>query len=354
LSAISEKSSESLPRILVTGGAGYIGSHTAVDLAASGYDPVVVDDFSNSERFVLDRLATIIGRPIRAHEVDCRDRAALARVFEEEAPVAGVIHFAAAKAVAESQAKPLHYWSNNVGSLVTLLEVMLERGVRDLVFSSSCTVYGQPDALPVRETSPIAEPASVYGATKQVCERLLQDTIASGVELRAMLLRYFNPIGAHPSGELGELPRGEPQNLVPVILRSAAGLTGPVRVHGGDWSTPDGTCIRDYIHVMDLAAAHVASLEWMAGQPDAPIVEALNVGTGRGTSVREALDAFERATGESVAFEIGPRREGDIEQIWAGVERAERMLGWKARRSVEEAMRDAWRWQCALGEAQRG
>lgn len=338
------------PRILVTGGAGYIGSHTAVDLAASGYAPVVVDDFSNSERFVIERLEEIAGQTIRCHEVDCRDRAALARVFEAEAPIAGVIHFAAAKAVAESQAKPLHYWSNNVGSLVSLLEVMVEQGVRDLVFSSSCTVYGQPERLPVDESSPIAEPASVYGATKQVSERILRDAVASGADLRVMLLRYFNPIGAHPSGALGELPRGEPQNLVPAILRAAAGRTGPVRVHGDDWSTPDGTCIRDYIHVMDLAAAHVASLAWMARQPDAPIVEALNVGTGQGTSVREAIDAFERATGASVPHETGPRREGDIEQIWAGVGRAEEMLGWKARRSVDEAMRDAWRWQQALAE----
>jgi UDP-glucose 4-epimerase len=222
---------------------------------------------------------------------------------------------------------------------------MMDVGVRDLVFSSSCTVYGQPEALPVTEDTPIAAPASVYGATKQICEQILRDAVTSGAPLRVMLLRYFNPIGAHPSGQIGELPLGDPQNLVPIILQSAAGLRGPVQIFGGDWSTPDGSCIRDYIHVLDLAAAHVKSLAWMDQQPDAPLLEILNVGTGRGTSVREALDAFERATGQAVDVEIGGRRDGDIEQIYANADRAERILGWKAERSLDEAMRDAWRWQ---------
>jgi UDP-glucose 4-epimerase len=262
-----------------------------------------------------------------------------------------VIHFAASKSVGESQEKPLHYYGNNLGSLITILDVMAEVGVRDLVFSSSCTVYGQPESLPVTEATPTAEPASVYGGTKQICEQIVRDTVASGAPLRATLLRYFNPIGAHPSGQIGELPLGDPQNLAPIILQSAAGLRGPVQIYGGDWSTPDGTCIRDYIHVLDLAAAHVKSLEWMNRQPDEPLIETLNVGTGRGTSVREALASFERATGQSVAFEVGDRRDGDIEQIYASVDKAERVLGWKAEQSLDDAMRDAWRWQSGLAES---
>ncbi len=338
------------PKIIVTGGTGYIGSHTVVDLVLNGFEPVLLDDYSNSERFVAERLTEICDQPIRCHEVDCRNQSAVAQIFRDEGPVAGVIHFAAAKSVSESQEKPLHYYSNNLGSLLTILEVMMDVGVRDLVFSSSCTVYGQPEALPVTEDTPIAAPASVYGATKQICEQILRDAVTSGAPLRVMLLRYFNPIGAHPSGQIGELPLGDPQNLVPIILQSAAGLRGPVQIFGGDWSTPDGSCVRDYIHVLDLAAAHVKSLAWMDQQPDAPLLEILNVGTGRGTSVREALDAFERATGQAVDVEIGGRREGDIEQIYANADRAERILAWKAERSLDEAMKDAWRWQEALSQ----
>ncbi len=335
-------------RIVVTGGAGFIGSHTVVDLAENGFTPIVLDDFSNSERFVIDRLSSICGREIACHEVDCTDRSAVARVFEKAGPIAGVIHFAASKAVGESQEKPLEYYSNNLGSLLAILDVMQRAGVRDLVFSSSCTVYGQPESLPVTEATPSAPPESVYGATKQICEQILRDVVASGAPVRAMLLRYFNPIGAHPSGLIGELPLGDPQNLVPVILQSAAGIRGPVTIYGADWSTPDGTCIRDYIHVVDLAGAHVKSLEWMERQPDSPLLEVLNVGTGRGTSVREALNAFERATGQIVESEVGERRDGDIEQIYADSEKVERVLGWKAERSIEDAMRDAWRWQSTL------
>jgi len=336
------------PRIIVTGGAGFIGSHTVVDLVENGYEPILIDDFSNSERSVLAGLAAVCGRDLSCHALDCRDRESVERVFESEGPIAGVIHFAASKAVGESQREPLRYYSNNLGSLLTMLEVMARFEVSDLVFSSSCTVYGQPEVLPVTESTPVAEPASVYGATKQVCENILADVVASGAPLRATLLRYFNPIGAHPSARIGELPLGDPQNLVPIILQSAAGLRGPVQIFGDDWSTPDGTCIRDYIHVLDLAAAHVKSLEWMTRQREAALLEILNVGTGRGTSVREALAAFERATGRSIEAVVGPRREGDIEQIYADSKKAERVLGWKASRTVEDAMRDAWRWQCGL------
>ncbi len=336
------------PKIIVTGGAGYIGSHTVVDLAAKGYQPILLDDFSNSKPLVVDRIRELCDEEIPCHEVDCRDREAVAQIFEKEGPIAGVIHFAALKAVGESQQKPVAYYANNVGSLLSMLEVMAEFGVRDLVFSSSCTVYGKVAELPVTEETPTAEAASVYGATKKICEQILQDTVASGAPLRATRLRYFNPIGAHPSARIGELPLGDPQNLVPIILQSVAGLRGPVQIFGGDWSTPDGTCIRDYIHVLDLAEAHVKCLAWMAQQPEAPLLETLNIGTGRGVSVREAIAAFEQVTGESVEASVGSRRDGDIEQIFASVEKAERVLGWRAERSLEEAMRDAWRWQSSL------
>ena len=336
------------PKIIVTGGAGYIGSHTVVDLAANGYEPILLDDFSNSKPLVVDRIRELCGRDVRCFDVDCRDRQAVAKIFEQEVSIAGVIHFAASKAVGESQQKPLTYYSNNVGSLISMLEVMAEFDVRDLVFSSSCTVYGQAAELPVTEETQTTEPASVYGATKKICEEILRDVVASGAPLRATRLRYFNPIGAHPSGRIGELPLGDPQNLVPIILQSVAGVRGPVQIFGGDWSTPDGSCVRDYIHVLDLAAAHVKCLGWMSEQPEAPLLETLNIGTGRGVSVREAIAAFERATGESVEVVVGERRSGDIEQIYASVEKAERLLGWKAERSLDEAMRDAWRWQSEL------
>ncbi len=335
-------------KIIVTGGAGYIGSHTVVELVASGLEPILVDDFSNSKTSVLAGLEAICGRPLRCHTLDCSDRAALRRVFEAEGPIGGVIHFAASKAVGESQAKPLHYYANNLGSLLAVVEVMLEFRVRELVFSSSCTVYGQPETLPVSEVTPIAPPASVYGATKKMSERILFDLVASQAPVRVMLLRYFNPIGAHPSARIGELPLGDPQNLAPIILQSAAGLRGPVQIFGDDWSTPDGTCIRDFIHVVDLAEAHVRALAWMRRETRASLIEVLNVGTGRGASVRDAIDAFERATGLKVPTSVGPRREGDIEQIFASVEKSAQLLDWRAKRSLEEAMRDAWRWQQTL------
>ncbi len=336
------------PTILVTGGAGYIGSHTVVDLVENGYAPVLVDDFSNSERSALRGIRELCREEVTCHEVDCADRDAMRAVFEASGPLAGVIHFAASKAVGESQREPLRYYRNNVDGLLSLLELMGEFGCRDLVFSSSCVVYGQPEQLPVTERSALGRAESVYGATKQICERVIEDVVRSGVPLRATLLRYFNPIGAHPSALIGELPIGVPQNLVPVILQSAAGLRGPVEVYGGDWSTPDGSCIRDYIHVMDLAAAHVAALEWLAKRPESALSRVFNLGTGRGVSVREAIDAFERATGEKLDWQLAERRPGDIEQIYANADEARRELGWSAERSIEDAMQDAWKWQQTL------
>lgn len=337
-------------KILVTGGAGFIGSHTVVDLIAHGHEPLIVDDFSNSDPRVLDGLRAICGRDIECRRMDCGDREAMRRVFETAGPIRGVVHFAASKAVGESQAQPLRYHRNNVVSLITLLELMDEFGVRDLVFSSSCVVYGEPDRLPVTESTPMGRAASVYGSTKQICESVIRDVVASGSSLRAVSLRYFNPIGAHPSAEIGELPIGVPENLIPVLMQSAAGLRGPIRVFGTDWGTPDGSCIRDYIHVLDLANAHVRSLDWMAGQGPEGMQAVFNLGTGRGTSVLEAIESFQQATGQSLRVEHAPRRPGDIEQIYANADRAHEILGWKAERTLEDAMRDAWRWQRRLGE----
>jgi UDP-glucose 4-epimerase len=337
-------------KVIVTGGAGFIGSHSVVALIEDGYAPIIVDDFSNSEPSVLDGLESICGRAVPCHRLDCGDPDALATVFEQEGPIRGVIHFAAFKAVAESVREPLKYYRNNVGSLITLLELMQRFEVQDLVFSSSCTVYGQPDQLPVTEETPIKSAESAYGETKQVCETVIRDLVSSGAPIRAAVLRYFNPIGAHASGLIGELPIGDPANLVPVIMQSSAGLRGPVQVFGGDCATPDGTCIRDYIHVVDLAEAHVRSLDWLAEQDGAAINETFNLGTGHGTSVREAIVAFEKATGRTLDYRVGDRREGDIEQIYANTDKASEVLGWRAGRGIVEAMGDAWRWQCSLAE----
>jgi len=335
-------------KVIVTGGAGFIGSHTVVELSSAGYTPIIVDNFCNSDRKVLVGLEAIVERPIHCHEIDCNDPEALARVFEAEGEIFGVIHFAAYKSVSESVARPLDYYRNNVGSLLTLLERMQISGVRNLVFSSSCTVYGQPDALPVTEETPRKPAESPYGATKQVCEWIIDDVVKAGDPVRVVTLRYFNPIGAHPSGLIGELPLGTPDNLVPFITQTAAGIWQRLTVFGDDYPTPDGSCIRDYIHVMDLANAHVKALDWLEAQRQAACNEVFNVGTGKGCSVFEAIQAFARASGVSLPYTVGPRRSGDIEQIFANADKAERVLGWKAQRSIEDAMRDAWKWQRAL------
>jgi UDP-glucose 4-epimerase len=335
-------------KVIVTGGAGYIGSHTSVALMEAGYLPVVVDNFCASDRRILARMRELMGRDFPVHELDCRDRAALARVFELEAPVFGVIHFAAHKSVGVSVREPREYYDNNIGSLLALLWALERAQVPGLVFSSSCTVYGQPEQLPVTEATPIKPAESPYGRTKQVCESLLEDVVASGSALRAVTLRYFNPIGAHPSGRIGELPLGKPETLAPYITQTAAGLRDELVVFGNDYPTPDGTCIRDYLHICDLAAAHVAAFDWMARRPAGAFHEVFNVGTGQGVSVLGAIRAFEEVSGVALRHRFGPRRPGDAVAVYASVAKAERELGWRARLGIKEAMRDAWSWQQAL------
>lgn len=337
-----------MKKVLVTGGAGYIGTHTAVELAEAGYEPVLVDNFSNSDRRILARLRQVIGRDIRVHEADCSDGRAFGAVIEQEGPVFGVIHFAAFKAVGESAAYPLRYFANNLGSTISVLEAVTGSGIEAFVFSSSCTVYGQPDTLPVTEQSPLKRAESPYGRTKQMSEDMINDIVASNAPLNAVTLRYFNPVGAHPSGLIGELPLGTPQNLVPYITQTAVGIRPHVTVFGSDYPTPDGTCIRDYIHVVDLARAHVLALDWIKRQPEPGFNEAFNLGTGKGTSVLEAIRAFEQGTGEQLAYVLGPRRAGDVTETYADPRKAETQLGWRAKLSIVDAMRDAYRWQLAL------
>jgi UDP-glucose 4-epimerase len=335
-------------KVIVTGGAGFIGSHTCVELVAAGMEPVIIDDFRNSEERVLDGLARILGHQPRLHRIDCTDERALDRVLAEEKPQ-GVIHFAADKAVGESVADPLKYYHNNIGSLVALLRAMAKHGLKDLVFSSSCTVYGHSDRLPVTEASPTGDAASPYGYTKVVCERILRDACTADPALRVVVLRYFNPIGAHPSAAIGELPIGVPNNLVPFITQAAAGLRGALTVFGNDYPTRDGSCIRDYIHVVDLAKAHVAALHWI-GKGHASPCEVFNLGTGQGHTVLETVRTFEEVNGVKVPYVIGPRRAGDVVAMYADTTKGREALGWHTELTLADALRDAWRWQLALGD----
>ncbi|MFB6258308.1 MAG: UDP-glucose 4-epimerase GalE [Flavobacteriales bacterium] len=339
-------------KILVTGGVGYIGLHTTVELCEVGYEVVLVDDLSRADQGMLERLEALLGYRPAFYQVDCKDREALVKVFQEEGPIEGVIHFAAYKAVGESVERPFLYYQNNVGSQITLLECMAAHGVKGLVFSSSCTVYGQPGTLPVTEKSPEQEPDSPYGRTKRIGEWIMEDAVHSGQELHGISLRYFNPIGAHPSGMIGESPIDTPTNLVPYITKSALGELDELVVNGNDYGTRDGTCIRDYIHVVDLARAHVKALERVERKAADKAYEIFNVGTGEGATVMEVLRAFEKATGQELPYRIGPRRPGDVERIWADTQKAERELEWKARFSLQDAMRDAWQWEknrCDIG-----
>ncbi len=332
-------------KILVTGGTGYIGSHTVVELQQAGYDVVIIDNLSNSERSVVDGIEAITGIRPAFVEGDCTDIATLRKLFTEHPGIKGIINFAASKAVGESVKKPLLYYRNNLVTLINLLECMPEFGVEGIVFSSSCTVYGEPDHNPIDETAPVKPATSPYGNTKQISEEIITDFIRSGAPIKSILLRYFNPIGAHPSAAIGELPVGVPQNLVPFLTQAVAGIRGELTVFGTDYNTPDGSCIRDYIDVVDLAKAHVVAMTRMLDGEDHDQIEIFNLGTGRGLSVLELIAAFERATGIKVPHHLGARREGDIEQIWADPRKANEVLGWKAETPIEDTMRNAWAWQ---------
>lgn len=334
-------------KILVTGGTGYIGSHTVVELQNAGYEVVIVDNLSNSNIEVLDGIEAITGKRPVFVEADCTDIHALRKLFEDNPGIKGIINFAASKAVGESVQKPLLYYRNNLNTLINLLQLMPEFGTKGIVFSSSCTVYGEPDKNPIDETAPIKPATSPYGNTKQISEEIIEDYIRSGAPIKTILLRYFNPIGAHPSACIGELPLGVPQNLVPYLTQAAAGIRKELTVFGDDYNTPDGSCIRDYIDVVDLAKAHVIAIRRILEKDTEP-VEIFNLGTGRGLSVLELINSFERATGVKVPHKIGERRAGDIEKIWADPKKANEVLGWKAEVPVDETMKNAWAWQCKV------
>lgn len=336
-----------MARILVTGGTGYIGSHTVVELMQTGYDVVIVDNFSNSDQAVLDGIAAIVGTCPDFVQGDCCDTAAMDALFARYNDIVGIIHFAASKAVNESVEQPLKYYRNNLMSLITVLEQMKKHDVHNIVFSSSCTVYGQPSAehLPVDETAPIQKALSPYGNTKQINEEIIRDEAHANMQLHATILRYFNPIGAHPSAMIGELPNGVPQNLLPFVTQTAIGLRKELKVFGDDYNTPDGSCIRDYIYVVDLAKAHVKAVERMLNHQATEQVEVFNLGTGRGLSVLEILKMFMQVTGVNVPYQIVGRREGDIEQVWAKPDKANNVLGWKADTPIEDVLLSAWKWE---------
>lgn len=334
--------------ILVTGGTGYIGSHTVVELQNAGFDVLIVDNLSNSSPDVIYGIEKITGKKPELVVADCSDTQKMDEVFRTHTDIAAIIHFAASKAVGESVEKPLLYYRNNLLSLITMLELSVKHKVSSFVFSSSCTVYGQPEVLPVTEKSPIQEATSPYGNTKQIAEEIIRDTIHASQSLCAICLRYFNPIGAHPSVLIGELPNGIPNNLVPFITQTAIGIRECLNVFGDDYNTPDGSCIRDYINVVDLAKAHVAAVRRMLNGKGKQPLEFFNIGTGKGLSVLELIHAFEEATGVKLNYRIAGRRAGDIEQIWADVSYANNELGWKAEEAITGTLLSAWRWEQAL------
>ena len=338
--------------ILVTGGTGFIGSHTTVELQQAGYEVVIVDNLSNSKLEVLDGIEKITGIRPAFEQVDLRDAEATENVFKKYPKIEGIIHFAASKAVGESVEKPLLYYRNNIVSLINLLELMPKYDVKGIIFSSSCTVYGQPteENLPVTEKAPIQKALSPYGNTKQINEEIIQDYIHSGAPIKSIILRYFNPIGAHPSAFIGELPNGVPMNLIPFVTQTAIGIRKELKIFGNDYNTPDGTCIRDYIYVVDLVKAHVKAMERVLEHPETDKVEVFNIGTGRGLSTLEVVEGFEKATGVKLPWSFAPRREGDIEKVWGDVSKANKVLGWKAETPTEEVLASAWRWQEKLRE----
>ena len=332
--------------ILVTGGTGFIGSHTTVELQQAGYNVVIVDDLSNSKIEVLDGIEKITGIRPAFEQVDLRDKAATEAVFQKYPAIEGIIHFAASKAVGESVQKPLLYYRNNIVSLINLLELMPKYDVKGIIFSSSCTVYGQPkpENLPVTEEAPHQKATSPYGNTKEINEQIIADYIHSGANIKSIVLRYFNPIGAHPSAEIGELPNGVPNNLIPYVTQTAMGIRKELTIFGNDYDTPDGTCIRDYIYVVDLAKAHVAAMARVLDKETEPI-EYFNIGTGNGNSTLEIVETFEKATGVKLNWKYGPRREGDIEKIWGDCTKANKVLGRKAEAKLEDVLASAWKWQ---------
>lgn len=337
--------------ILVTGGTGFIGSHTTVELQQAGYNVVIIDNLSNSNADVVDGIEKITGIRPAFEKVDCCDMEALEAVFAKYGDIQGIIHFAASKAVGESVEKPLMYYRNNIDSLLNLLELMPKYNVKGIIFSSSCTVYGQPskEFLPVTEDAPIQKALSPYGNTKQINEEIIQDYIHSGANVKSIILRYFNPIGAHPSALIGELPNGVPMNLIPFVTQTAMGIRQELKIFGNDYDTVDGTCIRDYIYVVDLAKAHVKAMARVLDMDTEP-VEIFNVGTGRGVTTYEVVEKFEKATGVKVNWAYAPRRKGDIEKVWANPDKANNVLGWKAEASLEDTLKTAWDWQVKLRE----
>lgn len=337
-------------KILVAGGMGFIGSHTTVELQNAGYEVVIIDNLSNSNIEVLDGIERITGKRPVFVEGDCCDIDTLRKLFADNPGINGIIDFAASKAVNESVHRPILYYRNNLNILLNLLDLMPENGVKGLVFSSSCTVYGEPDTNPITEAAPTKKATSPYGATKQISEDIISDFIASGAPVKAILLRYFNPIGAHPSGEIGELPNGVPQNLVPYITQTAIGIRKELSVFGDDYPTPDGSCIRDFINIVDLAKAHVKAIERLLNDDKADQLEVFNVGTGEGVSVLQLIDVFQKATGVKLPYKIVGRREGDIVKIWADPTKANEVLGWKAEATLADTMASAWNWQKKLRE----
>ncbi len=339
-----------MAKILVTGGAGFIGSHTVVELQKEGFEVVIVDNLSNSNIDVLNGIEKITGIRPSFENIDCLDYVGMDRMFEKYANIEGIIHFAASKAVGESVEKPLLYYRNNLVSLINILQLMPIHHVKNLVFSSSCTVYGQPDVLPVTEEAPIKVALSPYGNTKQICEEIINDTAYKNQNYNSIILRYFNPIGAHSSAEIGELPNGVPNNLLPFVTQTAIGLRKQLQVFGDDYNTPDGSCIRDYIHVVDLAKAHVIAIKRQLENRMKEQVEVFNLGTGKGLSVLDIINTFEKVNNVKVPYKIVARREGDIEKVWAEPYYANNELGWVAEETVEETLRSAWVWEQNLAK----
>ncbi len=339
-------------RVLVTGATGYIGSHTIVELVNAGYQVVGVDDFSNSSSDVLKGIKAIVKQDIPFMEVDCSDRDAFSKVFEKYPDIAAAIHFAAFKAVGESVQKPIAYFRNNLSSLLNLIELMNKCNTKAIVFSSSCTVYGDPDTkdLPVKETAPTKPATSPYGRTKQMSEDILRDCVKAYNDLKVIALRYFNPIGSHPSSLIGELPIGVPQNLIPYITQTAAGLRKELNIFGNDYDTPDGTCIRDYIYVVDLAKAHVAAVGRMLNVSDSDRFEVFNLGTGVGVSVLQLVQDFIKVTGVNLPYKFAPRRPGDVVKVWADPEKANKVLGWRADTPLSDVLISAWNWEKKIRE----